>query len=372
MIHAKKSKGDAMILHPQELDLAKAYSTTHTFEGLSEDQLHSIAKRSRVLYQWFKTHPILHSAITVAVLAFLFAADYWALMRLPRWLLPAGETHPISVILLAACLAGFLHSYLLYSMAFFTMHDGYSHKVLFPMTTRTGRWAHTIASNLCRFASAEPDYFSKYHMPHHLKFGTEDDGEFLNFVFPRRYWMSLLPLAAYTNFNDFLIHRPPTYTKSRIWSAVMALGYNGLYSYLIYQAFGGLFTIVAMVVMLPHVGFYLDRVRQFTEHNLMPLENTNGARSFGLGFWGMLLGGGPWGSPCHLEHHLAVNLPWYGQLLLHVHLRRLLTPEQRCQFLIAPVVGWPKLWWRIVRDLNAFRRLHVAPGHGVVLTRNRS
>ncbi len=69
-----------------------------------------------------------------------------------------------------------------------------------------------------------------------------------------------------------------------------------------------------MFVFLPHVGFYLDRVRQFTEHNLMPLDNPNGSRSFGIGFWGLLVGGGPWGSPCHWEHHLVPSLPWYQQL----------------------------------------------------------
>jgi len=223
------------------------------------------------------------------------------------------------------------------------------------MTTRAGRAAHAIASNLCRIASAEPQYFARYHLPHHLKFGTEEDGEFLNFVVPRRYWLSLLPLAAITNFNDFVIHRPPSYTRSRLVSVAMALTYNLTYAWLMWRAFGWVVPVV-MLVLLPHVGFYLDRLRQFTEHNLMPLENDNGARSLGLGFWGMLLGGGPWGSPCHLEHHLAVGLPWFGQLLLHVHLRTVLTPRQREQFLLQPVIGWPKLWWGIMRNAYAFRQ----------------
>jgi fatty acid desaturase len=106
--------------------------------------------------------------------------------------------------------------------------------------------------------------------------------------------------------------------------------------------------------MLPHVGFLCDRVRQFTEHNLMPLDNKNGSRSFGWGFWGMLVGGGPWGSPCHWEHHLVPSLPWYEQLVLHRHLARLLTPKQRQQFLLEPVVGFPKLWWKLVRETRQF------------------
>ena len=107
-----------------------------------------------------------------------------------------------------------------------------------------------------------------------------------------------------------------------------------------YRLFGGLFTGLAMLVFLPHVGFYLDRLRQFTEHNLMPLDNKNGSRSFGLGFWGMLVGGGPWGTPCHWVHHLVASIPWYQQLMLH-------------RYDLA-FTGFPKLWWRLVREPNAF------------------
>ena len=138
-------------------------------------------------------------------------------------------------------------------------------------------------------------------MVHHAKFGTEDDQEFLNFVLPRRYFMTFLPLAAFINFSDFIIHRPPTYTRSRILSALIA---HRLQRRVCCSRCGTRTVRCSrsstMFVFLPHVGFYLDRVRQFTEHNLMPLDNPNGSRSFGIGFWGLLVGGGPWGSPCHL------------------------------------------------------------------------
>ena len=107
---------------------------------------------------------------------------------------------------------------------------------------------------------------------------------------------------------------------------------------------------------MPHVGFYLDRLRQYTEHNLMPLDNKDGSRSFGLGFWGMLIGGGPWGSPCHWEHHLVASLPWYQQLILHRDLKRILTPAQRKQYLIEPVIGYPRLLWRLLREPSRFQR----------------
>jgi len=344
-----------MVLHPEELELARSYAKDHAFEGFTQLQTKAIQERVRELQKWVKTHWLIHSVISVAVIVFVFGADYWVLLKLPYWFLPAGEAHSVTAVLLASILAGCLHSYLLYSMAFFTMHDGACHRVMFPMQHPVGRFLHTVGSNLCRVAGVDPVYFARDHFAHHTKFGTEADLEFLNFVFPRRYWMSLLPLAAYTNFNDFFMHRPPTYTRSRLTSSALAIAYNGVYAYWIYTAFGGLFTFIAMVVLLPHVGFYLDRLRQFTEHNLMPLENHNGARSFGFGFWGMLLGGGPWGSPCHLEHHLAASLPWYQQMHLHVYLRKLMTPGQRKQFLLQPVIGWPRLWWRIIRELYAFK-----------------
>jgi len=193
-------------------------------------------------------------------------------------------------------------------------------------------------------------------MAHHAKFGTEEDGEFLNFVVPRRYWMTFFPLAAFVNFSDFVIHRPPTYTPSRVVSAFLSTSYNLIYGYFLYRAFGLAFTVLAMLVFLPHVGFYLDRLRQFTEHNLMPLDNRNGSRSFGIGFWGMLVGGGPWGSPCHWEHHLVASLPWYQQLILHRYLVKILTPRQREQFLIQPFIGFPRLWWRLIRNSQSFLR----------------
>jgi fatty acid desaturase len=114
------------------------------------------------------------------------------------------------------------------------------------------------------------------------------------------------------------------------------------------------FTFVALVLVTPHVGFLVDRLRHFTEHNLMPLDHRNGARSFGLGFWGMLVGGGPWGQPCHLIHHLFPAVPWYAQLILHHKLKSLLTDRQRGQFLLRPVVGFPLMYYRLLGEPRRF------------------
>jgi len=50
------------------------------------------------------------------------------------------------------------------------------------------------------------------------------------------------------------------------------------------QRFGGLFPSRVRAIPSSH-WLLLDRLRQFTEHNLMPLENKDGSRSFGFGFW---------------------------------------------------------------------------------------
>jgi fatty acid desaturase len=248
----------------------------------------------------------------------------------------------------------------MYSLGVLSLHDGAAHNAIFSGTGAFARAGQFLSRNICRVAGAEPESYATCHMAHHAKFGTEEDSEFLNFVLPRRYWMTFWPLAALINFTDFVSHRPLTYTRSRVLSASASALYNGVYASLLYRSFGLAFTLLTMVVFLPHVGFYMDRLRQFTEHNLMPLENRNGARSFGIGFWGLLLGGGPWGQPCHLVHHLVASIPWYQQIVLHRYMKKLLTERQRKQFLLTPVIGFPKLLWSIVHDAGAFARVQAS------------
>jgi fatty acid desaturase len=84
----------------------------------------------------------------------------------------------------------------------------------------------------------------------------------------------------------------------------------------------------------------------------LPLDRQNGTRELGLGFWGLLLGGGPWGQPCHACHHLEPALAWYQQLALHLTLRRILAPAQRRQLFLQPVIGFPKLLWQVASPLK--------------------
>jgi len=332
-----------------ELELARFYTKDLAFEGLTDKQMNAIMDRGRALHKWSKSHPNTHNLINVVVLVFLGIADFLTLLVLPLSLLHPADN--IAWILLAGVAVGSLHSWIIYSLGIFSLHEAAAHKIVFIGRGPVTRTANFIAGHLCRISGGEPEFYAAHHMAHHAKFGTEEDGEFLNFITPWRYWATFLPLAALLNLSDFVIHRPARFTKGRMISVVAASIYHGVYGYVMYRRFGLLFTITVFA-LLPHVGFYLDRLRQFMEHNLMPLDNKNGSRSFGLGFWGLLVGGGPWGSPCHWEHHLVASLPWYQQLALHRYVKTILTPRQREQFFIEPVIGFPKLWWRLVRESN--------------------
>ncbi|MDE3196657.1 MAG: fatty acid desaturase [Acidobacteriota bacterium] len=345
-----------MKLHDDELALARAWSAAEPFEGLSDAQMNGIMERGRVLFKWTRAHTGLHNALNACVLVFLFVADYLAILRLPGLFLRPGETNRIGAILLAALISGSIHSFLMYSLSVFSMHEGAAHRMIFLGKSRFARATQAVAGNLCRLAASDPECYAPHHMQHHAHFGSVEDAEFLNFIGLKRYLMTFLPLAAFVNFSDFVAHRPLTYTRSRAISALLSVSYSLVYAWFAMQAWGGLFTIVSFVAVLPHAGFYLDRLRQFTEHNLMPLENRDGSRSFGLGFWGMLIGGGPWGSPCHWEHHLVASLPWYQQLVLHRYIVGILSDRQKEQFLLRPAIGFPLLWWKVLRQVRAFEK----------------
>jgi hypothetical protein len=106
-----------MILHREELALARDYAKEHHFEGLTDAQMKPIMVRGRELFHWFKAHPRAHNAINLAVLVLLLGADYLILMKLPAAFVPPGQEHAFGAILLAAAVCGSLHSYLLYSLA---------------------------------------------------------------------------------------------------------------------------------------------------------------------------------------------------------------------------------------------------------------
>lgn len=322
-----------MQFHPEEFALARSHAGGPGFEPLTAEQVRLIRNRAAELHGWFHTHPNAHRILNLAVLLLLLAADAAALLLLPRLILAPGW-----LPLIAASLAtGLVHAWIIYSLTVFTIHEGVAHNLILPGSNGL------LCGLLARIGGADPASYAQSHRSHHSRFGTEHDGEFLNFVQPRRFWRSLLPYGLYLNHSDFLVHRGLAFTRSQFLSLTLSAAYSLFYGYWMAREFGIRLPLIAIGFVLPHAGFYLDRLRQFTEHDHMPLENSSGARSFGLGFWGMLIGGGPWGQPCHWMHHLAPSLPWYQQIRLHRFTAALLTPRQRSQFLLEPVTGFPKL-----------------------------
>jgi hypothetical protein len=348
-----------MKLRKEELALARAHTQITPFEGLTKEQLKSIMDCGRGFHRWFKEHQDLHIFISLAVIMFLFVADFFVLIWFPRVFMIPGKDNNYGLIFISSILVGCLHGWLMYSLIVFSLHEGAAHKLIFPPRGPITKLLNSIANNLCRISSADPVYYAKNHLSHHAKFGTEEDGEFLNFVLPHRFWMTLIPYAMIINFSDFIVHRPLTYSRSRIRSEYLTLLYNGIYAYFMINLFGVIFTLLSLVFIYPHLAFYLDRLRQFSEHNLMPIENRDGARSFGPGFWGILIGGGPWGQPCHWMHHLVPSIPWYQQIALHFKVVNLLSQQQRRQYLLQPLVGYPRLLWRLWKEPNSFARSFV-------------
>jgi fatty acid desaturase len=244
----------------------------------------------------------------------------------------------------------------MYSLSAYSLHEGAAHQLIFPPRGPITRILNAFANNLCRLTGADPVYYAHSHAPHHAKFGTEMDSEFSNFVRSRRYLATLIPFAMFINFSDFIVHRPLYYTRSRALSEFTVVCYNLCLFCMMSGLFGLLFTSTTILVVFPYVALQLDRLRQFSEHNLMPLDSKHGARSFGPGFWGLLIGGGPWGQPCHWIHHLVPNIPWYQQILLHLHVAPILSKQQHKQWMLDPVIGYPRLLWHLLRKPDIVAR----------------
>jgi hypothetical protein len=346
-----------MELHPEELKYAREYTKTKPFYKLTAEQLKAIRQNGRNLYHWFVNHLYLHVVINFLVLTSIFAGDYLLLIKLPGLFFGEGEGINVKIVT-AMLLVGLLHGWLIYSLGIFTLHEGAAHQIIFPLKGRIAKILNIIVNNLNRLSFADPVYYAKSHMAHHAHFGEERDKEFVNFVLPHRLWLSLIPYAWIFGFADLINYRTTKFTRSRLLSALLGLCYHGTYGYFMANKYGLVFAIVTLGFVTPTLGFSLNQIRLFTRHNLMPLENVHGARSFGTGFWGLFIGGGPWGQPCHWIHHLFPTIPWYQQIILHHKVARLLTPEQRKQWMLQPIIGFPKLFISILKELYAFEQGH--------------
>ena len=227
-----------MHIHLEEVRWAQVNERQLQFEPLTKDQIRSIMERGRGLHHWYKSHHATHSLINLLVLVFLLGGDYLALLRLPGVWLAERTPNAAGPIVVAGLVCGLLHCWLMYSLSVFTMHEGAAHKSIFPPRGPISRFGNFATYHLARITGGVPDFYSEKHMIHHSKFATEEDAEFLNFVTPRRYWMTFLPFAVVINFSDFVLHRPFNYTRSRRITLAVALLYQGTYMVLGLQVGG--------------------------------------------------------------------------------------------------------------------------------------
>lgn len=337
-----------MRLHPEDYQRAAAYqqAALQDFPVLEEAQLERIRQKAREYQTWFRAHPLLHNTVSVLLLLGLFAADLLALLALPAWL--PFELSTVGGAVLAGVVCGALHGFLVCSIVTFSVHEGAAHDLIIQGNGPVARVLRRLANNACRLFLADPIHYNAAHFAHHRSLGTTQDGSFTHAVRGRRLLGALLPMAPIFSYSDYFPWRPQEKTPSRRLSAVLTKVYLLLLAALAVWRFGFIFTGVALFLVGSWLSFVLDRLRESTEHLFMPLDRVNGTREFGLGFWGLLLGGGPWGQPCHLSHHLAPALPWYQQLGLHFFLRKELTERQRRHFFLRPFVGFPVLLWRLM------------------------
>jgi fatty acid desaturase len=65
----------------------------------------------------------------------------------------------------------------------------------------------------------------------------------------------------------------------------------------------------------------------------------------------------PLGPTRHLVHHMVASIPWYQQIILHQYIAGILTENQRKRYLLRPVVGFPVMFWSILRESYQYARL---------------
>jgi len=335
-------------------DVEAALNVHHQIEAhfpyLKDPQILRIKERAGRYRKWFLQHPYIHNGISLFLLLGLFVADYWVLTQSPEYLTLQGSFFQD---IAWGMMVGLLHGWIICGLVTLSVHEAASHDLLFQGKGRLVGLLRAAAANACRLSMADPIYYKEGHKAHHQYFATEKDGAFTHFIRVKRLFLSLIPASPLMNYSDFFPWRPQEKTGSRKLSSWLGKVYMIAYAVVMVPKFGGIFTLVTLLMMGAWTSYVLDRLRESAEHLYMPLDKQNGTRQLGLGFWGLLLGGGPWGQPCHMSHHLAPGLPWYFQLRLHLDLKRILTDRQKEVFFLKPFVGYPQLFLRLLKEGRA-------------------
>jgi hypothetical protein len=318
-----------MKVYDEELDHWFKLRSSSKSITLTPLQLKLIDQKSKDLLKQTLSHPHLHNLLGILLIAFLLFVDIYS----------ATLKGPTGLIIL-----GLVHGYILYALTVYTMHEGAGHKRIII----GNRPLALLANNVSRLFFADPLFYQQNHPSHHQCLGTKDDKAFTQLVLPQRILKSFLPGAGLLKFNDYKIHTGDEWTNSKILSLVLGLSYTSFLIFLSTQPLVPL--IIILLIVSPWIGMTLDRLRESSEHLLVVSQDLPEARELGNTFWGYLIGGGPWGQPCHLSHHIAPALPWYQQLRLSHTLKNILTPEQKAYFFVNDgILEYPKLFIKLMK-----------------------
>ncbi len=330
-----------MKVYQSELDNWSKARAQIKAEALTSEQLNSIDFKSRQLLKQTLDHQYLHNLAGLILISALIALDLYVFTL--------KGVHGMVILTL-------VHGFILYGLTNYTMHEGAGHKRIILGQNKVLKILAFIVHNLSRIFFADPYYYQQSHPSHHQHLGLPQDQAFTQMVEPKRILKSFLPGAAIFEFNDYKIHSGDAWTKSKTATLILGLAYSFILWKLAVKNHHPALMIFIILVGTPWVSFTLDRLRESSEHMLMKSDDLPEARELGNNFWGYLIGGGPWGQPCHLSHHISPALPWYQQLRLSAHLKKVMTPAQREHFFVS---SFPKKFSKLMKKNAAFFRKSV-------------
>jgi fatty acid desaturase len=304
-----------MKVYKSELENWSKFRALQKTTPLTPEQLKQIDQRSKFLLKQTFAHPYRHNIVGICLVLSLLLIDILS------FTIPG---------ILGLIIMTTVHGFILYSLTIYTLHEGAAHKRIILGSPILA----FLVNNVSRLCFADPIHYQRCHSSHHQHLGTKDDKAFTHMIVPSRILKSFLPGAAFLKFNDYKIHSSDAWTISKIMTLLIGLNYS-LILFLMaknHQHSGVLVFII--LIAAPWISFSLDRLRESSEHLLLKSDDLPEAREIGNNFWGYLIGGGPWGQPCHLSHHISPSLPWYQQLRLSREIKQILSMEQRKYFFI--------------------------------------
>ena len=300
-----------MKVYPEEIEQFKALPVK-AIPHFSPAQNTALRVSVKAIRDFSRAHPRLH--FVLQLLPYFVLSLLWASLIF-IWI-PALPTLILKILVLSL-----VHGFLGYSFVVYALHEGAGHR-LFAGEDKISKLFRYLAFHSSRLQAADPEFYHQVHGTHHRHLGTEQDLSFAHFILTRRILKSLLPGAGTVFPSDYKIHQGPTLTRSGIFSLLLGGLFVALEIYLLSPTLPIVWAFLSLAVITPWIGFSLDRLRESMEHQHMASDKIWGSRELGLGFSGLIIGGGYSGQSCHFTHHLAPDLNWYQQIYLHFQLKK--------------------------------------------------